>query len=198
MVIGITGGIGSGKSFVAECFLNFENTVYYHADLQARELINNSLEIRKQIQQEFGEESYKENQLNRPFIASIVFSNPEKLKKLNQIVHPAVKKHFQDFIGQQSIGTWIVYENAILFEIGSDRVCDVVISVNAPIETRIERVVKRDKVAKEEVEKRIKNQWSETQRTLLSNYIILNINKEETLLKVRDIHNILTKKQSLF
>jgi dephospho-CoA kinase len=194
MVVGITGGIGSGKSFVAQCFLKFENTVYYHADAEAKSLMNSSEVIRKNVQKAFGEEAYKEGKLNRPYIAAIVFNNPAQLAKLNQIVHPEVRKHFQHFIQKQPKNTLIIYENAILFEIGSDVVCDYVITVSAPLEMRIQRVMKRDQVSREEVEKRIQNQWSETQKTLHSNYSILNINKEETMLKVRDIHNILTKK----
>jgi dephospho-CoA kinase len=198
MVIGITGGIGSGKSYVAECFLKYENTVYYHADAEAKKLMNTSEEIRNKVLAEFGAEAYKDQQLNRPYIANIVFQHPEKLQQLNQIVHPAVKKHFSDFIQSHSKKTFIIYENAILFEANSDQVCDVVILVTAPIATRIKRVMQRDGVTQEEVEKRIQNQWSESRKKLLSNYNILNINKEETLLKVQDIHNILTKKMDLF
>lgn len=198
MVVGITGGIGSGKSYVAKCLLELGNAVYYHADAEAKKLMNTSQEIREQVTAEFGEESYQDNQLNRPFIAQIVFQQPEKLAKLNSIVHPAVKQHFFDFIQNHPKERFIVYENAILFEANSDLVCDVVITVTAPVQTRIDRVVERDQVTAAEVEKRIQNQWSETQKTLLSNYIILNINKEATLLKVQDIHNILTKKLLLF
>jgi len=198
MVVGITGGIGSGKSFVAECFLKFEKAVYYHADEEAKKLMHTSQEIREKVTAEFGEEAYKGQQLNRPYIADIVFKQPEKLQKLNSIVHPAVKQHFFDFVQSHPKDTFIIYENAILFEVNSDLVCDVVILVTAPMATRIERVMQRDGVTREEVEKRIQNQWSETRKKLLSNYSILNINKEATVLKVQDIHNILTKKLSLF
>ena len=198
MVVGITGGIGSGKSFVSKCFLEFENTVYYHADEEAKSLMKSSQEIRSKLIKEFGEASYQNNQLNRGYIASIVFERSEQLKKLNQIVHPIVRKHFEEFIQQQSKKTIILYENAILFETASDAVCDVVIAVNAPKEIRIQRVMARDQMQREEVEKRMQHQWTDTQRALLSNYYILNINKEETLLKVQDIHKFLTKKLELF
>lgn len=194
MVIGITGGIGSGKSYVAECFLSYENTVYYHADEEAKKLMNTSAEIREKLISEFGENAYQSGELNRPFIASLVFNHPEKLQKLNSIVHPAVRKHFQGVIAKHSKEAFIIYENAILFEIDSDKACDIVITVIAPDRVKIARVMDRDKVTQEEVEKRMKNQWSDTKKILLSNYIILNINKEETLLKVQKIHNILTKK----
>ena len=194
MVVGITGGIGSGKSFVAECFLQYDGTVYYHADAEAKKLMHTSQEIKTLMIDEFGEKAYDSGESNRPYIASLVFNNPERLQKLNSIVHPLVRKHFKEFIQEQSKETMIIYENAILFEIQSDLVCDVVITVTAPKETRIQRVMERDQISKEEVLKRMQNQWSDTQKILLSNYIILNINRKETLLKVQKIHNILTEK----
>lgn len=194
MVVGITGGIGSGKSYVAECFLSFPNTVYYHADQEAKKLMNSSEEIIEQVIAEFGESAYESGELNRPFIASVVFQDPSKLQKLNAIVHPCVRKHFKKFIKSQSDETLIIYENAILFEINSDLACEIIITVTAPENVKIERVMKRDGVSKEEVLKRMKNQWTDTRKILLSNYIILNINKEATMLKVQKIHNILTEK----
>lgn len=193
MVVGITGGIGSGKSLVAKHLCSFENTCYYHADEEAKKLMNTSTEIKKMLVTEFGKESYTTNGLNRPYIAAIVFKNPEKLQKLNSIVHPVVKKHFRDFIMKYQ-GQIVVYENAILFEIGSDAICDFVINVNAEKEERIQRVISRDQTTREAVEERMKNQWSDTKRNLLSNYLIFNQNKSETLLKIERIHNFLTKK----
>lgn len=198
MVIGITGGIGSGKSYVAECFLSFDNTVYYHADKEAKKLMNESQEIKKKVIQEFGADAYKEDQLNRPYIASQVFNNTERLQKLNAIVHPAVKEHFRNFVAQKDSKALIIYENAILFEAKSDQHCNIIITVTAPLEERISRVMSRDGVSREEVLKRVNNQWSDTRKKLLSNYIILNINKKETMLKVQDFYNILTKKTLLF
>ena len=121
MVVGVTGGIGSGKSFVVQCFPNFDNVCYYHADVEAKELMNTSDEIKRKVIAEFGSESYKSNELNRPYISSIVFNNPKKLQKLNSIVHPAVRNHFQDFIKKQSKESIVIYENAILFEAQSDQ-----------------------------------------------------------------------------
>ena len=98
MVVGVTGGIGSGKSFVAKELCSFENTAYYHADEETKKLMNHSGEIKDKLIAVFGEESYLENQLNRKYISSIVFTDPKKLEQLNAIVHPIVKKHFRDFI----------------------------------------------------------------------------------------------------
>lgn len=198
MVVGVTGGIGSGKSFVAESFLKHDNTVYYHADEEAKKLMNNSLEIKELLTQEFGNQSFENGKLNRKYISSIVFKDPDKLNKLNSIVHPHVKSHFLDFIKLHTKEKIIIYENAILFEIGSDGVCNTVINVFAPKEERIKRVVSRDKTSEKEVLERMQSQWSDEKKNLLSNYIICNINKEETLLKVQQIHNFLTEKQYLF
>lgn len=197
MVIGITGGIGSGKSFVADCFLKFDNTLYLHADLEAKKLMNSSNEIKEKLIVLFGAESYVNNELNRSYISNIVFSDPEKLKELNSIVHPAVRDHFSEFIQKNTKDHLIIYENAILFEIESDLICDSIITVTAPSDIKIQRVVKRDNITSEEVRKRMNHQWSDSKKLLLSNYRILNIDKETTMLKVRDIYNILTKKDSV-
>ncbi|MFY0631355.1 MAG: dephospho-CoA kinase [Flavobacteriaceae bacterium] len=196
MVVGVTGGIGSGKSLVAKHLCSYKNTVYYHADEEAKKLMNQSDEIKNQLLTAFGSDSYLENKLNKLYISSIVFKDPSKLKLLNSIVHPIVKKHFKDFINNQPDNILIIYENAILFEIGSDVVCDYVIAVNALLEDRINRVVKRDNTTREAVIDRIKNQWPDFKRNLLSNYIIWNIEKKDTLLKIKKIHNNLTKKQT--
>ena len=128
----------------------------------------------------------------------MVFKNPELLKKLNSIVHPAVKAHFKNFINSYNPNTLIIYENAILFETGSDLVCDVVISVCAPLKERIKRVVERDHINEEKVIDRIMNQWPDSMRNLLSNYLVINIDKKETLLKIKNIYNILTKNLTFF
>lgn len=198
MVLGITGGIGSGKSFVAKEFCSFPNTAYYHADEEAKKLMNTSSEIKKQLVNEFGVKSYENNELNKAYISSIVFKNPSQLSKLNSIVHPIVKKHFQEYVSLQKTDTIIVYENAILFEINSDQFCDFIITVTAPIDERIKRVVKRDNITAEAVLERIKNQWSDKKKKMLSNYTINNIDKDKTLLKIKKIYNFLTKKQDFF
>tara|TARA_R110001632_G_scaffold152588_2_gene270267 strand:+ start:3452 stop:4048 length:597 start_codon:yes stop_codon:yes gene_type:complete len=198
MVVGITGGIGSGKSFVAKAICSFANTVYYHADEEAKKIMNSSLSIKEQIISEFGQDSYSDNQLNRTYISSIVFKHPELLQKLNSIVHPIVKEHFRNFIKSQNENTLIIYENAILFEIGSDVICDCIISVNAPIDLRIKRVVERDHISEMNIRDRIKNQWPDSKRNLLSNYLICNVDKNKTLLKIKNIYNILTKNSTFF
>ena len=197
MIVGITGGIGSGKSLVAKIICASDNTAYYHADKEAKLLMNTSPSLKENIIAVFGEKSYQDNTLDRKYISSLVFKEPKLLKSLNSIVHPAVKEHFRNFIASQKENTLIIYENAILFETNGDLICNIIISVNAPEEIRVKRVMERDDVTKKQVKDIIKNQWSDTKRNLLSNYTILNIEKEETLLKTKNIYNILTKK-SLF
>ena len=198
MIIGITGGIGSGKSLIAKELCSFGNTVYYHADEEAKQLVNNSTSIKNKIIETFGEESYCEDKLNRKYISELVFKDPVSLGKLNGIIHPEVKIHFKNFIKSQKTNALILYENAILFETNSDLLCDFIISITAPKEQRIKRVMVRDDVPKKQVQGIIKNQWTDTKRNLLSNYTIENINKEETMLKIKYIFNILTKNQFYF
>ena len=198
MIIGITGGIGSGKSLVAKELYSFENTVYYHADEEAKKLVNTSSSIKNKIIKIFGKESYLDGKLNRKFISELVFKDSVLLGKLNGIIHPEVKIHFKNFIKSQKVNALILYENAILFETNSDLLCDIIISITAPKELRIKRVMLRDNVAKNQVQAIIKNQWSDGKRNLLSNYSIENIEKEETMLKIKKIFNILTKNQLYF
>ena len=198
MIIGITGGIGSGKSLVAKAICSQPNTVYYHADEEAKKLINNSISIKNKIIEAFGDQSYQDQKFNRKYISKLVFKDSSSLNKLNSIVHPEVKIHFANFINSQENNTFIIYENAILFETGSDSVCHIIISVNAPEKLRIERVINRDKVTENQVKAIIQNQWSDTKRKLLSNYFIENVDKEETMLKINSIFNILTQNQFYF
>ena len=198
MIIGITGGIGSGKSLIAKELCFFANTVYFHADEEAKQLVNNSTSIKNKIIKTFGEESFCDDKLNRKYISELVFKDSVSLGKLNGIIHPEVKIHFKNFIKRQKTNALILYENAILFETNSDLLCDIIISITAPKELRIKRVMVRDDVAKKQVQGIIKNQWTDTKRNLLSNYTIENINKEETMLKIEYIFNILTKNQFYF
>ncbi len=195
MVIGVTGGIGSGKSTVKSLFKELDHTVVYIADEEAKNLMNSSENIKMAIVKEFGEKAYENGNLNRAYLAQKVFNDKEKLAKLNAIVHPEVHHHFNAFSKehQQSV---IIYENAILFEIGSDRFCDAIITVFVDEKERIKRVMKRDNVTEKEVRDRIKNQWSDQKKMLLSNYVITNYLLESLPSQVQQIHNILTKKLS--
>ncbi|WCC48315.1 dephospho-CoA kinase [Tenacibaculum finnmarkense] len=194
MVIGLTGGIGSGKSTVVKMFAEYKNSAIYIADNEAKKLMNSSDEIKTKLIAEFGEDVYKNKQLNKPFLADIVFNDKDKLAILNAIVHPVVNNHFKDFILKNTNKNYILYENAILFENGSNIFCDKIITVIAPENIRIERVLKRDNTTIDAVKSRINNQWSQTKKTLQSHYVIENIIRKKTQQQVAIIHAILTKK----
>ena len=189
MVVGLTGGIGSGKTSVVQLFIDKGIPVYI-ADIEAKKLMQSNPKISFQIKSIFGEKSYEKGVLNRSYLAKQVFGNSEKLNQLNAIVHPVVHKDFLAFKKTQK-APYLIYENAILFENGSDSLCDFIITVTAPEKTRIERVVQRDRVSPQEVKNRIQHQWDEQLKSEKSNYVIENINWETTKKIVDDIHQIL-------
>ncbi|SEB83394.1 dephospho-CoA kinase [Tenacibaculum sp. MAR_2009_124] len=192
MVVGLTGGIGSGKTTVAKMFASYRNVVVYYADIEAKKLMTSSETIKRNLIDQFGKETYLNKELNRPYLANIVFKDPSKLKILNGIVHPEVYKHLNNFIAKNKDKSYILYENAILFENKSDTFCDKIITVTAPLKTRIDRVINRDGTTKNAVKNRITNQWNDNLKTLQSHYVIHNVNLEDTEQQVFKIHNILT------
>lgn len=194
MIVALTGGIGSGKSTIVSFFSEFKNVAIFIADEEAKKLMNSSEELKSKIIKEFGENAYQNNKLDRKFIAEIVFKNKSKLAILNSFVHPAVAKHFQEFVKNNSNQDYILYESAIVFEHNSDNFFEYIIVVTAPIEIRIKRVVKRDNTTEDEVLQRMKNQWREEKKILQANYVINNIEIEESKNVVKKIHNILTQK----
>ena len=194
MIVGLTGGIGSGKTTVAEVFKKLDSVAVYIADIEARKIMNSSDVIRTQLLQAFGKETYKSSELNRQYLANTVFESEEKLTILNNIVHPEVKKHFLDFATRNTDKAYVLYESAILFESNSSQQCDFVISVFLDKEERIKRVLDRDKTTEKEVLSRINSQWKEDKKLLSSNYIIFNYAIQDTKKSVLKIHNILTEK----
>ena len=184
-IIGLTGGIGSGKTIVAGYFKSLGIPVYI-ADKEARQLMT-SENIINELSNEFGKEILENGILNREKLAQLVFNNPKKLQKLNSIVHPEVKKHFDNWVEKHKNSPFVVKEAAILFESGSYKYCDTIITVTAPLETRLQRVMKRDKTDRESVLKRIENQWTDEQRIAKSNYVIHNLSVESTKKQVDEI-----------
>ncbi|MGL5889595.1 MAG: dephospho-CoA kinase [Bacteroidia bacterium] len=172
--IGITGGIGSGKTTVAKLFETLGVPVFY-ADAETRMLQNSDPELRAELIAAFGTEAYQpDGNLNRAFIAKIVFADKNALAKINSIVHPAVARHFNNWRSAHTYYPYILKEAAILFESGSDKGLDGVITVAAPEEIRIKRVMQRDGVSEAEVRKRIANQWPEEEKIKRSKWIITN------------------------
>jgi dephospho-CoA kinase len=191
-IIGLTGGIGSGKSTVAN-YIASKGIPVYIADEEAKKIMERS-DVKHNIQILFPQSVLNDdNTLNRNKIAEFVFSNPEKLKQLNAIVHPAVKNHFNNWINEHKNVPFIIKEVAILFETGGHKDCDKVILITAPEEVRIERAMKRDNSSKKSVSARIKNQLPEADKIKLSDFVVENTNLETTLLKIDEILKILAK-----
>lgn len=171
-IIGLTGGIGSGKTTVGKWFA--ENGIpVYDSDSEAKLLIKENDELRLKISSLLGDEAYVDGVYNRKFVAAKVFSNPRLLEKLNEIVHPAVFEHFHNWVKNQK-SEFIIKEAAILFESGSYKDCDLIISVVAKEELRIERVVKRDGLDPNQVRDRIRTQWTDELRIKHSDFVINN------------------------
>ena len=173
--VGITGGIGSGKSTVSKIF-ELLGVPVYNADKRAKILMNTGEEIIEKIKNLLGEESYdNEGKLNRKYIASIVFNSKDKLRRLNEIVHPAVKRDFEKWVkANEGKYDYVLKEAALLFETGSYKDLDYTILVSAPEEMRINRVMKRDNVDRESVLARMRNQLDEDKKIEMADVIILN------------------------
>ena len=191
MIIGLTGGIGSGKSTVAARFKELGVPVFI-ADEHARTIMEEDQQVVMAVKDVLGEEVYKNGKPDRALIASRVFSDKDLLNKLNAIIHPAVARRFQQWYSRQN-APYVIYEAAILFEHGGHHKCDKVILVTAPQEVRVNRVVKRDGSSREEVLRRMANQWPEEQKIPLADYVIENIDLAETLRIVKKIHGFYVK-----
>ncbi len=182
-IIGLTGGIGSGKSTVAN-YIASKGIPVYIADDEAKRLMESD-EIKQKIQSLFSESILNKNQtLNRKRIAELVFNNPSKLQELNAVVHPLVHQHFKNWVKEHENFPFVIKEVAILFETGGNKQCDKVILITAPEDLRIERACNRDNVDRETVLNRMKNQLPEAEKELLSDYVIHNIDLKETFKEV--------------
>lgn len=190
-IVGLTGGIGSGKTTVALMFRELGVPVYI-ADVEAKKLTNTSKVIRKKMIALLGEETYLSSGLNKKYVANKIFNDIELLKKVNEIIHPKVAKHFKKWVSKQE-GVYCIKEAAILFENESYKSCDHTILITAPLEERIKRVLKRDSISREEIENRIKNQWSDRKKSQLADTIITNTHLKTTQKKVKKIHLFLLK-----
>lgn len=188
--IGLTGGIGSGKSTVARVFTVLGIPVYY-ADAAAKELMNTDESLKSQIRKHFGEESYINGQLNRPYISSIVFNNKEKLELLNALTHPATIAHANRWMQQQKTG-YSIKEAALIFESGSGEHLDYIIGVYAPKALRIQRVMHRDHITADEVRKRMDRQLDEEMKMKLCDFVLYNNEQELLTPQILALHDQLT------
>lgn len=170
--IGITGGIGSGKSVVSSLF-RMNKIPVYTADVESKRLSDTSPVIRKKLISLFGDTIYVNDLLDRKRLASFIFSNEHVLKKVNEIIHPVVKKDFQAWVKQQK-GNICAIESAILFESGFEKTVDVVLLVYAPVELRLTRAMERDGATEADIMKRMNRQMPEELKRKQADYIIVN------------------------
>ena len=184
--VGLTGGIGSGKSTVAKIFEVLSVPVYY-ADDVAKKIMNSDEELKKAIKEHFGEESYINDQLNRPYIASLVFNNKEKLELLNSLTHPATIRDASKWMQQQT-SSYTIKEAALIFESGSAEHLDYVIGVYAPLPLRIKRLMHRDHITKEEIQQRMSRQIDEEIKVRLCDAIIINDEQQMVTTQVLQLH----------
>lgn len=188
--VGITGGIGSGKSTVCDILRELDVAVY-NSDVRAKELMTESVSLRQALVERFGEEVYNAEGLNRAYLAQRVFGSASELDALNAIVHPAVMADFDAWAEAQQ-GNYVVLESAILFEAQLENRVDVVVSVMAPESLRVERAMQRDGASREQIVARIKAQMSDDERSDRSKYAIVNIDLEELREEVEQLHRRLS------
>lgn len=186
-ILGITGGIGSGKTTITKYIESLGIPVYI-ADDEAKKLLDTP-EVIKELTDTFSENILENNLVDKKKLATFVFGNKDNLKKLNEIVHPRVREHFINWV-KQTNSEIVVKEAAILFESGAYKDCDFTILVTTPEDVRVERVIKRDNCSKDDVLKRIRSQWSDEDKAKLSDFVIQNVDLEESK---REIDKILKK-----
>jgi len=187
--IGITGGIGSGKSLVTKVF-SLLNVPIYDSDSEAKSLMNSDAVLVNAIIKEFGEESYLDGKLNRAYLGKQVFGNQEKLRKMNQLVHPRVGEHYKTWVDKHiHKSEYVIKEAALIFENQLDRSLDKVIVVSAPKELRVQRVLKRDSHrSQEDILKIMDKQLPETQKLEKADFVVMNDNHTLILPQVLEIH----------
>lgn len=185
-IIGLTGGIGSGKSKILSVFSTY-GIPCYESDRRAKWLMQKDAELKSQIKSFFGDQIYENDQFNQRKLAKLVFANKGKLEALNSLVHPRVKMDFKSFVSQQDT-PYIIKEAAILFETGGEKDCDATILVTAPEKLRLQRILNREKISSMDIKARINNQWSDSRKIPLADYVINNIDWDKTLKKIDEIH----------
>ncbi len=187
MIVGLTGGIGSGKSTIAKLFKELGVPVY-DSDKEAKNLMNTSKPIRDSIIKLLGKKAYRAKVLNRDYISSKVFKDDDLLSQLNAIVHPRVKKHFKDWHAEQD-APYVVQETALIFENKAQDNYDKIILVTAPVSVRIARVMDRDKVDESAVLNRIHNQLTDEKKSGMADYLVENIDLKKTSEIIKQIHD---------
>tara|TARA_B100000963_G_C22426651_1_gene580171 strand:- start:37 stop:624 length:588 start_codon:yes stop_codon:yes gene_type:complete len=185
-IIALTGGIGSGKTFVSSIFDELAGIPCFYSDLEAKKIMNNNIIVKNQIISIFGPQSFKNKKLNTEFLQNEIFNCSDKLKKINELVHNQVKINFKKWLDLQT-SNYVLKETAILFEHSYDLDVDLSILVIAPLKVRIERIIKRDNISQKTIEKVISNQWADKRKIHLCDYFIENLNKSNTFKKVKNL-----------
>jgi len=191
-VVGITGGIGSGKTTVCQIFESLGVPVYY-ADPRAKVLMAHDASLKAKIVQAFGEKAYSNGELNRAYLAKEVFGSKEKLSVLNGLVHPAVADDLDEWLEDNKQANYVLKEAAILFESGAYHNVDVAVLVIAPTDLRIERVAARDGSTREEILQRMNNQWTQERKAKLADHIINNDGAQLIIPQVLELHKRFSK-----
>lgn len=187
--IGVTGGMGSGKTTVCKVFEILGIPVFY-ADAVAKSIMYTDQVLRQEIIKSFGEKSYSERgDLNRSYLSAIVFNSKTELEKLNALVHPAVFRAFDLWVESQEPVPYVVKEAALLFESDSYKMCDQTVLVKSPLEIRIERIKLRDSIPREEIESRMNRQFSDEVKEKLADHILINDERQLLIPQILDLHN---------
>ncbi|MCD6346764.1 MAG: dephospho-CoA kinase [Bacteroidales bacterium] len=193
ITVGLTGGIGSGKTFIAEVFQQLDVPVFF-ADEIAKNLYNRD-DIKSQISAFFGDNIYMSNGIDKTKLANMIFNDQAKLDTINHIIHPAVEKEFQEWTDSMSSNPLVIKESALLFETDNYKNLDATILVVAPIKLRIKRIMERDSSDEQQVSQRMNMQWKDEQKTPLADYIINNDEQNLIVPEVIKIYNQLTKEE---
>lgn len=188
-IVGLTGGIGTGKSTIAELFKAMGVPVYI-ADSEAKKILASSRVVRSKVISLLGAPAYTNKEPNSDYIAQLVFNDPDLLASLNAIIHPQVHTSFKLWAKMQD-APYCIKEAAILFENGGFTQCDATILVTAPTKLKIERVLARDKTSLKKIQARMENQWEDQKKIPLANYVIENIDLTSTKNQVQKIHKTL-------
>jgi len=194
--IGLTGGIGSGKSYISDIYKHIGIKVFC-ADEKSKEILDTDIDVKVKLSNLFGEGIYINGKFDRKEAAKKVFEDGDLLSKMNAIVHPVVLSSFDSWADKYSDFPYVLKEAAIIFESGADKFLDAVINISAPEEIRIRRVMKRDGARREEVIARMSSQWKENERVEKSDYLIVNDDLSMLIPQIIKIHNILKIKSGM-
>ena len=189
--IGLTGGIGSGKTTVAQVFEKLGVPVFY-ADLETKKCMQSDVVLIKQLKATFGNNIYVDRMLQKDRLASIIFNDDSALQTINRLVHPAMQRVFDEWCSSQN-ASYVLKEAAILFESGSDKVLDKIVCVSAPDDLRKQRVMKRDGIKESQVSERMSKQWEQSRKIELAHFHILNDEKQLIIPQILEIHSLLLK-----